>query len=97
MEPPVPSVRPVSVNRKVYGRRSTLFPACLDMGWPEPNRFEIVEVTGGALIVLEGHWIECVWIHPFRDLLFSHRVGVSRVAAEVISTGFSTAFPAAVR
>lgn len=55
MEPPGPSVRPVSVNRKVYGRRSTLFPACLGMGWPEPNGFEIVEVTGGALIVLEGH------------------------------------------
>lgn len=82
MEPPVPSVRPVSVNRKVYGRRSTLFPACLDMGWPEPNRFAILEVAGGALVVLEGHGLgACGFIcvvtcfFPYHVLVFHECCG----------------------
>lgn len=41
VEPSVPSVRPVSVHRKSLWETLDPYPACLDMGWSEPNRFEI--------------------------------------------------------
>lgn len=97
VEPSVPSVRPVSVNRKVYGRRSTLFPACLDMGWSEPNRFEIWEVPDGALVVLKRHGLNACGFSRVVTCFSSAMCWCFMSAAVVSSTGFSTRFPAAVR